>query len=92
METGGIRLAEYGLEADRRIDALMERKQEAMAMINQLPDRRMALLLILRYVNALEWDVIMEKSGYERAHVNRMNTGALRTLQEAITAKETAAR
>jgi len=49
-------------------------------------------VLTPRFINALEWDQVMEKLGYDRAHVNRMHTGALWALQEAITAKESAAR
>ena len=88
VETGGIRLAEYSLEIDKRVDFLVDLKREAVKMIIQIPDPRLRLVLTMRYINAWDWEKVAKNMGYETSQVYRLHATALLRLDKIMMARE----
>ena len=58
------RLNEYQRRINRQIDLLVDRKQVALDIIEQIDDARFRALLTFRYINGYKWVTIGDLMGY----------------------------
>ena len=58
------RLNEYQRRINRQIDLLVDRKQVALDIIEQIEDARCRALLTLRYINGYRWATIADLMSY----------------------------
>jgi hypothetical protein len=58
------RLNEYQRRINRQIDLLVDRKQVALDIIEQIEDARCRALLTLRYINGYKWVTIADVMKY----------------------------
>ena len=49
---------------NKRIDTLVNKKEQAQAVIERIPDARYRALLTLRYINNLKWSSVADLMGY----------------------------
>ncbi len=49
---------------NKRIDTLVDKKEQAQAVIERIPDARYRALLTLRYINNLKWSSVADLMGY----------------------------
>ena len=73
------------LEADinRRIDELVDMKQEAFTMINQIPDLDQQNILIGRYIQLKKWEDISEELNYSMQWVFELHGKGLLAFSQA---------
>ena len=77
------RINRYQERINRKIDKLVDRKQEALDVIERIPSTTHRALLLYRYLNCLKWETIADLMGYEPSYVRDD------LKQAAITAFET---
>ena len=58
------RLSDYQRRINRQIDLLVDRKQVALDIIEQIEDARCRALLTLRYINGYRWATIADLMSY----------------------------
>ena len=63
------RLNSYQQRINRKIDELVDRKQKALDVIEDIPDARYRTLLTLRFLSNLQWSTIADMMGYTDAYV-----------------------
>ena len=63
------KLNAYQALINTKIDALVDRKREAVIAIDRVADPRYKALLVYRYINALKWSTIADLMGYTEAYV-----------------------
>ena len=63
------RLTEYQRRINRQIDLLVDRKQVALDIIEQIEDARCRALLTLRYINGYKWATIADVMSYNEHYV-----------------------
>ena len=63
------RLNEYQRRINRQIDLLVDRKQVALDIIEQIEDARCRALLTLRYINGYRWATISDMMKYNEHYV-----------------------
>ena len=63
------RLNEYQRRINRQIDLLVDRKQVALDIIEQIEDARCRALLTLRYINGYKWVTIGDMMNYNEHYV-----------------------
>ena len=49
---------------NKRIDTLVDKKEQAQAVIERIPDARYRALLTFRYINNLKWSSVADLMGY----------------------------
>ena len=49
---------------NKRIDTLVDKKEQAQAVIERIPDARYRALLTYRYINNLKWSSVADLMGY----------------------------
>lgn len=49
---------------NKRIDTLVDKKEQAQVVIERIPDARERALLTLRYINNLKWSSVADLMGY----------------------------
>lgn len=80
------RINQYQERINRKIDQLVDRKQEALDTIERVPSTTHRALLLYRYINCLKWDTIADLMGYEPNYIR------FELKQAAIAAYEAAAK
>ncbi len=63
------RINRYQERINRKIDKLVDRKQEALDVIERIPSTTHRALLLYRYINCLKWETIADLMGYEHGYV-----------------------
>lgn len=58
------RINRYQRRINRKIDKLVDRKQEALDVIERIPSTTHRALLLYRYLNCLKWETIADLMGY----------------------------
>lgn len=81
-----IKIIEFQDEINKDIDRLIDRKLEAMRLINKLEDDDSINLLIRRYIAYEEWEDIANALHYSRQWVDKKHGLALLELQKIIDA------
>lgn len=80
------RLNKLKQRINRKIDQLVDRKQEALDTIERVPSTTHRAVLLYRYLNCLKWDTIADLMGYEPNYIR------FELKQAAIAAYEVAAK
>jgi len=77
------RLNKLQQRINRKIDQLVDRKQEALDTIERVPSTTHRALLLYRYLNCLKWETIADLMGYEHDYVrNGLKLDALAAFDE----------
>ena len=63
------------------VESYISLREEVLENLQKLTDRRMRLVLELRYVNYLSWQEIAKRTGFSRRHVLRINEMGLKKLE-----------
>lgn len=64
-------------EANDKIDALVQLKQEIETYIQTVPDAKLRLLLQYRYIDGYKWEKVAEQMHYDYRHVTKLHGQAL---------------
>lgn len=72
-------------EINNKIDAYVDRKLEAMRLINKLEDDISIHILIQRYINYKSWDDIAESLHYTRQGIIKKHGKALLDFEKVYT-------
>lgn len=75
-----IRVADYELLIDKKIDKLLEIKQEIIEAVNSVENSTYRTLLLAYYVNCKTWEQVAEDMGYGVRQIYRMHGEALRRV------------
>lgn len=81
-----IKIMELQDQINKDIDSFVDRKLEAIRLINELEDDESVNLLIRRYVAYEEWEDIANALHYSRQWVDKKHGLALLELQKIIDA------
>lgn len=77
------RINRYQQRINRKIDKLVDRKQEALDVIERIPSTTHRALLLYRYLNCLKWETIADLMGYDHDYVrNGLRLDALAAFDE----------
>lgn len=71
------KVLEIEAEINREIDELQEVCREIKAVLNQLEDDTLRLLMEYRYIDGLTWEQVAEKMHYSWRHTCRLHGEAL---------------
>ena len=63
------KLEAYQHKINRRIDRLVDLREDAQAYIDQVSEPLLRLVLCSRYLNNLKWSTIADLTGYTEIHV-----------------------
>lgn len=78
VENGALKLIELEREINADIDALVDSRQKARRIMDDLPDDRYRDILMWRYFSCWNWDKIADGLGYnDRTQVWRLHGRAL---------------
>jgi DNA-directed RNA polymerase specialized sigma subunit len=69
---------ERSINAD--IDKLIDMKDTAKMLIDQIPDERYRLVLEYRYLKGMKWAKIAEKMGYDKRYLFKLHATALQSI------------
>ena len=75
------RLANIQTKLQDEVESYIGLREEVLKNLQKLTDRRMHLVLELRYVNYLSWQEISKRTGFSRRHVLRINEMGLKKLE-----------
>lgn len=78
------KIVDMNNEISRRIDRLLELKNEIESVIAQVEEPMLRQLLTLRYINGREWERIALDMGYECRQVYRLHSRALASVKNVI--------
>jgi DNA-directed RNA polymerase specialized sigma subunit len=81
MENAIVKMIDLEHEINADIDRLIDLKREIMGVINSVKQPEYQLLLELRYLSFLTWEVIAEKMNYSYRQIHRLHGKALRSLE-----------
>ena len=70
-----------GEEIDRRIDALISKKEEVEKVIDTVPGYKVRIILLRRYINGIHYSQIADEYGLTEAYVEKMARGAIAKLK-----------
>lgn len=82
MENAIVKMIDLEHEINADIDGLIDLKREIMGVINSVKQPEYQLLLELRYLSFLTWEVIAEKMNYSYRQIHRLHGKALQSLEE----------
>lgn len=71
------KIVDYEADINRYIDELVDLKQEASAIIQQIPELDQRAILTGRYVNEMPWDKLANEMSYSVQHLYRIHEKAL---------------
>lgn len=80
-----VKIIDLQNEINREIDRYVDRKLEAMRLINKLEDDISINILIQRYINYKSWDEIAESLSYTRQGVIKKHGKALIDFEKVCT-------
>ena len=72
-----LKVAEYELLIDEKIDKLLEVKQEIITAVEAVKNDTYRTLLLAYYVNCKTWEQVAEDMGYDVRHIRRLHNVAL---------------
>ena len=75
------RLANIQTKLQDEVESYIGLREEVLKNLQKLTDRRMHLVLELRYVNYLSWQEIAKRTGFSRRHVLRIIEMGLKKLE-----------
>ena len=76
-----IRVADYELLIDKKIDKLLEIKQEIIEAVNEVEDSTYRTLLLAYYVNCKTWEQVAEELNYNLRWIYRLHGRALQAIE-----------
>lgn len=79
-----VKIIDLQNEINREIDRYVDRKLEAIRLINKLEDDISANILIRRYVNYEPWEKIAEALHYTRQGINKKHGYALLEFEKCL--------
>lgn len=71
-------------EINRDIDRYVDKKLEAIRLINQLENEQYISILVRRYVNYEEWRTIADEMHYTRQSIVKKHDAALKDFQKVL--------
>lgn len=71
-------------EINKDIDRYVDKKLEAIRLINQLENEQYISILVRRYVNYEEWKTISDEMHYTRQSIVKKHDAALKDFQEIL--------
>lgn len=77
-------LVEIDLLITRRIDELIDIKQEVIKVISKLDNPRHRVVLHKRYVDFMTWEAIACEMGYTFQHIHRLHGDALLSIGKIL--------
>lgn len=78
------KLNSYQDRLNRKIDELIDKKQQALDTIGKVKDPKLGALLIHRYINNLKWETIADLMKYDQNWLqNQVRQQAIKAYEEA---------
>jgi DNA-directed RNA polymerase specialized sigma subunit len=66
----------------KKLEEMMQYKQQAIEDINSLPDEKWITVLNLHYVQFRSWDEIGQQMGYNSRYIQQLKLKGLKVLAE----------
>lgn len=79
-----IKVADYEMMIDKKIDLLLTVKNEIIKAVDEVEDSTYRTLLIAYYVNCRTWEQVAEEIGYGVRHIYRIHEEALKKIGEVL--------
>lgn len=75
-----IKYCDYAIYVEKKISYYEKEKQKINEVIEKLDDNKLKSLLLLRYINGMDWDKVAKIMEHDKRYVFKLHLKAIRTI------------